>query len=341
MTYDHINYFDYELPEQLIAQHPLDERAASRLLRVNVNNRSLEHSHFTNLVDFLRPKDLLVVNNTKVFPARLYGKKMTGGHVECLIERVLSNQRALVHLKASKSPKPGTKLQFKTLSATVIERLQNLFVVEFSCKDLLDRFEKLGHIPLPPYIKRYEMQNDKERYQTVYAKHRGSVAAPTAGLHFTDELMNFIKKKGISVAELTLHVGSGTFQPVYVNKLDEHIIHKEYVEVPKTVCASVEDCRQNSGRVIAVGTTTLRALESAARGGKLIPFQGETDLFIRPGYNFRCVDVLVTNFHLPKSTLLMLVTAFGGYELIMSSYREAIKKKYRFYSYGDAMLVER
>lgn len=340
MNYDHISDFDYELPEQLIAQYPLSERSASRLMKINAKEKSLDHRQFPDLLELLRPNDLLVVNNTKVFPARLYGKKSTGGKIECLVERVLYKNRALVHLKASKSPKPGTIILFPSISATVIERQDDLFLLTFDCENLFDLLEKIGRIPLPSYIDRSDANEDRSRYQTVYARYRGAVAAPTAGLHFTEELIKKIKKKNITITEITLHVGAGTFQPLRVDDLNAHKMHHEYLEVSQETCDVVKQCQQKGGRVVAVGTTTLRALETAAQNGIVSPFQGDTDLFIRPGYSFRCVDVLLTNFHLPKSTLLMLVTAFGGYDLMMYAYQEAVKKEYRFYSYGDAMWIE-
>lgn len=340
--YDHISYFDYELPEHLIAQYPLFERISSRLLCLNVKAKAVSHASFLDVLDLFQENDILIVNDTKVFPARLYGRKETGGEIECLVERVLFEKRALVHLKSSKSPKHGALLFFENdLSAKVLGRQDDLFLLEFYCDDLFSALETYGHIPLPPYIERQDVIEDKFRYQTVYAKHRGAVAAPTAGLHFTIDLLNQLQKKGINVMPITLHVGAGTFQPLRVEHIETHKIHSEYLEVGSEVCEAIVTCRQKGGRVIAVGTTTLRALETAAQSGQLLPFKGDTDLFIRPGYSFQCVDVLITNFHLPKSTLLMLVAAFGGYDLVMQAYKAAIEHKYRFYSYGDAMLIER
>lgn len=343
MAYDHISDFDYELPEKLIAQHPLSERSASRLLLLNVDEQPISHASFSDIARFIRPNDLLIVNNTKVFPARLYGHKSTGGQIECLIERVLSEKTTLTHIRSSKSPKPGAELYFSdVLKAKVLERVGDLFLLEFECEEtLFSVLEKIGHIPLPGYIDRSVIEDDKERYQTVYAKHLGAVAAPTAGLHFTSDLLGSLQSNGVQIAEVTLHVGAGTFQPVRVEELDSHTMHREYLEVSEATCQAIQECRQKGGRIIAVGTTTLRALESATKDGITRPFQGETDLFIRPGYAFQCVDALITNFHLPKSTLLMLVTAFGSYDLVMQAYQEAIQNAYRFYSYGDAMFILR
>jgi len=341
MSYDHISDFDYELPEQLIAQHPLAERSASRLMSLNVSHQAISHSYFTDIVNSIMSNDLLIVNNTKVFPARLYGSKSTGGQIECLVERVLSNKTALAHIKSSKSPKQNGRLYFSdSLTAIVIERVGDLFLLKFECDTtLFDALQKIGHIPLPSYIDRVATEEDKERYQTVYAEHLGAVAAPTAGLHFTSDLLSQLKSRGVQIAQITLHVGAGTFQPLRVEKLDAHQMHNEYLEVSKTTCEAIQACRRNGGRVIAVGTTTLRALETATHDKITQPFTGNTDLFIRPGYQFQSVDALITNFHLPKSSLLMLVTAFGGYDLVMQAYREAIHNAYRFYSYGDAMFI--
>lgn len=342
MGYDHLSDFDYILPENLIAQYPLPDRAASRLLQVDVQAQTADHANFTDILSFLRPNDLLVINNTKVFPARLYGKKGTGGQLECLVERVLSAKRALVHLKSSKSPKVGSTLFFQDgLVAMLQARHDDLFELEFECNDLFDVLESQGHIPLPPYIARDDLEADKSRYQTVYASQRGAIAAPTAGLHFTSALLEAIQNKGVDITQLTLHVGAGTFQPIRHQNINDHKMHCEYLDVSSEVCEAIATCREQGGRVIAVGTTTLRALEAASQSGKTLPFKGDTDLFIRPGYSFQCVDALITNFHLPKSTLLMLVTAFGGYNLVMQAYQEAIREKYRFYSYGDAMLIAR
>lgn len=341
MSYENLSDFDYVLPENLIAKHPLADRTASRLLTVNANDKSLVHSYFPDILTLITPDDLLVLNDTKVFPARLYGRKSTGGQIECLIERVLSANTALAHLKSSKSPKPGAQIIFsESLSASVIERQDDLFLLKFETEmSLFDILESIGHIPLPPYINRPDNAEDKDRYQTVYAQHLGSVAAPTAGLHFTSELLDEIASRGVSIAKVTLHVGAGTFQPVREEKLDAHKMHSEYFEVSEETCKAIQECRERGGRVIAVGTTTLRALETATQDKMTKPFKGESQLFIRPGYRFQCVDALITNFHLPKSSLLILVAAFAGYDLIMRAYDEAIQKSYRFFSYGDAMFI--
>ncbi|MCB1827265.1 MAG: tRNA preQ1(34) S-adenosylmethionine ribosyltransferase-isomerase QueA [Coxiellaceae bacterium] len=340
MSHDHISSYDYHLPEQLIAQYPLSERSASRLLYLDAKSQSFHDKQFVDVIDLLEPNDLLVVNDTRVFPARLYGKKETGGKVECLVERVLSDRRALVHLKSSKSPKPETMLIFSdVLRAKVIDRAEDLFLLEFNCEgNLFECLEEAGQVPLPPYIERVATDSDKNRYQTIYAKELGAVAAPTAGLHFSEEIMKVLEQKGVKVVHVTLHVGAGTFQPLRVEQLDAHKMHQEYINVSQSACEAINTCQ---GRVVAVGTTTLRALESASRSGKLAPYEGDTDIFIRPGFTFHCVDALITNFHLPKSTLLMLVAAFSGYELMMKAYQHAIAEQYRFYSYGDAMFIKR
>ena len=343
MKYETVTDFDYELPEGLIAKYPLPERKSSRLLCLNAPAASLKHSYFSKLDGLLNPGDLLVLNDTKVIPARLFGVKDSGGKVECLIERVLSDTDALAQIKASKSPRIGTCLRLSdAIDAEVIGREGDMFELRFqSDTPLFECLETYGQVPLPPYIDRLPEDADHERYQTVYAKKRGAVAAPTAGLHFDHDLLDVLKNKGIDVAKVTLHVGAGTYQPIRVERLDEHHMHSEWIDVSDEVCEKVKACRARGGRVVAVGTTSLRCLETAAADGNIKVFQGETDLFIRPGYPFQCVDVLITNFHLPKSTLLMLVTAFGGYDFMMQAYREAIEKKYRFFSYGDAMMVFR
>lgn len=332
--------FDYQLPPALIASEPLLERTESRLLCLNKVTGSVNHRVFKALEALLMPEDLLVLNDTRVIPARLYGQKTTGGRVECLVER-LSDQEMLAHLRASKTPKPGQILKFADAFAMeVVGRAGDLFQLRcLSTEPLLNLLERYGEMPLPPYIQRSVVENDQTRYQTVYAKHKGAVAAPTAGLHFDETLLDRLSQRGIAIAYVTLHVGAGTFQPVRTENLSEHVMHKERISVSSSVCDAVSDCRRRGGRVVAVGTTVVRSLETAAQGGELEPFEGETQLFITPGYTFRVVDALVTNFHLPKSTLLMLVCAFGGYENVMNAYREAIEKRYRFYSYGDAMFL--
>ncbi|PHQ80154.1 MAG: tRNA preQ1(34) S-adenosylmethionine ribosyltransferase-isomerase QueA [Coxiella sp. (in: Bacteria)] len=331
--------FDYTLPQKLIAQYPLAERTASRLLVVNED--AYLHQHFGDILGHIRPDDLLVLNDTKVIPARLYGRKESGGKIECLIERVLSEHEALAHIRSSKSPKAGTQLILEdTMSAVVIGRDDALFHLRFDGEtNLFDLLDQFGHMPLPPYIDRPDEINDRERYQTVFAKKRGAVAAPTASLHFSEALLEQIKAQGTHIANVTLHVGAGTFQPVRVDSIDDHKMHKEWIDVPQATVDAVHACRARGGRVIAIGTTAMRALESAAQSGTLQSYCGDTDIFIFPGFEFRCVDVLLTNFHLPKSTLLMLVSAFAGYKSTRAAYATAIEQSYRFFSYGDAMWV--
>jgi S-adenosylmethionine:tRNA ribosyltransferase-isomerase len=333
--------FDFSLPQELIAQYPLPQRSASRLLCVSGAN--FHDTHFSSIVDRLSTKDLLVFNNTRVIPARLLGEKLTGGKIEVLIERILDAHRVLAHVRASKSPKPGTRLKLESaLDVTMLARQGELFELRFEHdKPVLELLEQYGHMPLPPYITRSDDKQDQQRYQTVYARHPGAVAAPTAGLHFDNDLLNTIKQKGIDTAFVTLHVGAGTFQPVRAANIHDHIMHAEYFDVTEDVVNKVKQTRQRGGRVIAVGTTAVRSLESAARDGELQISSGDTQIFIFPGYQFKVVDALITNFHLPQSTLLMLVCAFGGYDNIMAAYRHAVAEKYRFFSYGDAMFIER
>ncbi|MDE1891583.1 MAG: tRNA preQ1(34) S-adenosylmethionine ribosyltransferase-isomerase QueA [Betaproteobacteria bacterium] len=338
--------FDYFLPEELIAQTPVPNRTQSRLLIVG--ERIDEDRYFYQLDQWLQPNDLLVVNNTQVLKARLFGKKESGGKVECLIEKVVSLQRALVHFRASHAPKPNSLVVFEhDVTLKVIGRVEDLFDVELIChnpegpQDFFQWMEQDGVLPLPPYIDRSQEQADLERYQTVYAQVPGAIAAPTAGLHFDEELFARLEKKGIKRASITLHVGAGTFAPVKVNYIDEHIMHKEWYNIPEETVNAIRDCRRLGGRVVAVGTTSMRALESAAQSGELRPGSQETAIFITPGFTFQVVDMLVTNFHLPKSTLLMLVSAFSGFKRIRRAYQHAIEQQYRFFSYGDAMLLTR
>lgn len=333
--------FDYQLPDALIAQHPLPERSASRLLCVDRQQGTLAHRAFTDITDYIQPDDLLVINDTRVIPARLYGSKESGGKIECLIERVVNDHEALAHIRASKSPKPGSRIVLeKALSATVIKRDGEFFHLRFDNEaPLFELLETHGHMPLPPYIERADDIADRERYQTIFAEKRGAVAAPTASLHFSEVLFNKIQAQGTQVAKVTLHVGAGTFQPVRVDAIDQHHMHSEWIEVPVTTVDAIKACRARGGRVIAIGTTAVRALETAAQSGEIVPYKGDTDIFIYPGVAFRCVDALVTNFHLPKSTLLMLVSAFAGIDLIRRAYAAAIEERYRFFSYGDAMLI--
>ncbi|SEA31686.1 tRNA preQ1(34) S-adenosylmethionine ribosyltransferase-isomerase QueA [Microbulbifer marinus] len=334
--------FRFDLPDELIARTPAKERRGSRLLCLDGPSGRLEHRQFAELADLVEPGDLLVFNDTRVIPARLFGRKASGGKLEILIERVLDEHRALAHIRSSKSPKPGTEILLEDdTPLQMMARHEALFELEFPQEGVLPVLERLGHMPLPPYIDRPDEDTDRERYQTVYSRHAGAVAAPTAGLHFDDAMLAALRDKGVETAFVTLHVGAGTFQPVRVDDIFEHKMHSEVLHVPESVCRAVADCRARGGRVIAVGTTSVRALESAAANGELVPTVGETDIFIYPGYQFRVVDRLITNFHLPESTLMMLVSAFAGYEQTMNAYREAVQQKYRFFSYGDAMLITR
>jgi len=334
--------FHYELPESLIAQFPPEKRGDSRLLCLDGNTGELADEHFSSFIDRVNENDLLVFNNTKVMPARLFGQKPSGGRVEILIERLLDDHRVLAHVRSSKSPKPGSKLLIEgEHDIDVLDRQDSLFVLHSSGQKFLSIMMDKGHMPLPPYITREGGNDDQSRYQTVYAEKTGAVAAPTAGLHFTDQMLEKLSDKGVRSAFVTLHVGAGTFQPVRVENLDEHQMHKEYFELDQQVVDAVEETRSCGGRVIAIGTTSVRSLESAASSGRLQVYQGDTQLFIRPGFKFNVVDVMLTNFHLPESTLLMLVSAFAGYENIMRAYQHAVEQHYRFFSYGDAMWLDK
>ena len=335
--------FDYDLPDDLIARYPLAERSASRLLHVDgVTGRFQDHL-FQELPGFFQPGDLLVFNDTRVIKARLHGRKESGGQIEALVERVLSEHEALAFIRASHAPRPGMRLVFAdTVEAEVLERRDDLYRLRFEpTRTVLDWLDALGELPLPPYLERAAELGDAERYQTVYARAPGAVAAPTAGLHFDEAMLEDLRAAGIATAFVTLHVGAGTFQPVRVEDVREHRMHSELYEIPDTTVAAVERARQLGGRVCAVGTTSMRALEAASQSGRLQAGLGETDIFITPGYRFRTVERLITNFHLPRSTLLMLVSAFGGMDLLLSAYRHAVAVRYRFFSYGDAMLIER
>ena len=336
-----VDEFDFELPDELIARRPAETRRGSRLLALT--GTGLAHRQFPDLLDYLRPGDLLVFNDTRVIPARLYGAKESGGKVEVLVERLTGEREALCHVRASKAPKPGSWLNFDGgIRAEMRGRQGDLFHLFFSGTDsLLATLEDIGHVPLPPYIDRADDEQDLARYQTVYARDPGSVAAPTAGLHFDEAMLAELAQAGIDTAFVTLHVGAGTFQPVRAEQVEEHHMHRERYTVPESVLEQVQVTRARGGRVIAVGTTSLRTLEAASAGGALRAGSGDTDIFIYPGYRFRAVDALVTNFHLPRSTLLMLVSALAGRDRILAAYREAVREGYRFFSYGDAMFIEK
>lgn len=331
--------FYFDLPDELIAREPAAERTGSRLLYLDSAAERLQHSQFSDFLTYIGPDDLLVFNNTKVIPARLYGHKDSGGKIEVLVERVLDSHRVLAHIRASKSPKPSTQLIFdNNVRAEMVGRDAALFELAFT-EPVLAVLDQIGHMPLPPYIDRSDTEDDKSRYQTVYAEHSGAVAAPTAGLHFDQALMDDIKGKGASIGFVTLHVGAGTFQPVRADNIEDHHMHSEWLHVSAELCQQVTATKAKGGRVIAVGTTSVRCLETAAKAGDIAPFEGDTDIFIYPGYQFKVVDALLTNFHLSESTLLMLVSAFSGYHSIMAAYRAAVAERYRFFSYGDAMLL--
>ena len=327
--------FNYALPDQLIASYPTPERRGSRLLELGPE---LVDRRFEDLPALLRAGDLLVFNDTRVIPARLRGRKESGGRVEVLIERVESDASALAHIRASKSPKPGSKLLIDDVAVLVTGRDGELFSLEFAVP-VLPLLDRLGEVPLPPYLERAAEASDRERYQTVYARDPGAVAAPTAGLHFDEAMLEETRELGVRHAWVTLHVGAGTFQALRQENVDENRLHSERVQVEQSVCDAVQETRAAGGRVIAVGTTSVRALECASAGGELQPFRGETDLFILPGYRFRSVDAMLTNFHLPQSSLLMLVASFAGTERVLNAYQHAVQEKYRFFSYGDAMFL--
>ncbi len=337
--------FHYELPSELIAQHPLAERSASRMLVVDGREDTIRDQRFADFPAWLQPGDLLVFNNTRVLPARLRGHKVeSGGRVEVLVERVHADGRhADCHVRASKAPRAGTSLVLAAdqVRARVTARHEDLFEIEFEGREpVVELLERHGEIPLPPYIERSADAADRERYQTVYARHDGAVAAPTAGLHFDADMLARLAEAGIETAEVTLHVGAGTFRPVRAENVDEHAMHTERIDVPPSTATAIAAARARGGRVIAVGTTVVRTLEAAAAAdGEVQPWQGETDLFLRPGARFRVIDGLLTNFHLPGSTLLMLVCAFAGHERVLRAYRHAVAERYRFFSYGDAMLL--
>jgi len=331
--------FSYPLPRELIAQHPLRERAASRLLALDGASGALQDLMFTDLATLLRPGDLLVLNDTRVLPARLRGRKASGGSCEILLERILDERRILAQARASKGFRPGTEILLPDgARAVVIGRREDLHEFELD-RAALEYFERHGSVPLPPYVEREADVADRERYQTVYAEEPGAVAAPTAGLHFDRPTMARLEAARIAIARLTLHVGAGTFQPLRVDEIEEHRMHAERFRIPEDTVTAVSAARRRGGRVVAVGTTVVRSLEAAATGGALGACTGETDIFIRPGHKFRVVDALLTNFHLPESTLLILVAAFAGREQVLAAYHHAIAGRYRFFSYGDAMFV--
>jgi S-adenosylmethionine:tRNA ribosyltransferase-isomerase len=362
--------FSYLLPPELIAQYPSAERRNSRLLHLNKVTGEVTHHAFSDLIHFLRPNDLLVFNDTRVFPARLYGQKKTGGKIEILIERIVGPQEALAHIRSSHAPKVGAEIllfenpipchsseswnpedaaEFQIKNdgipayagmTRVVGRQEDLFKLHFpNIPNLLALLKKIGHIPLPPYIERSDDKSDAERYQTVYSKTEGSVAAPTAGLHYDEAMLQALRDKSVELAYLTLHVGAGTFKPVRVENITEHKMHGEYIEVSEAVCEQVRQTKARGGRVIAAGTTSCRALESASQSGEIKPYKGETSIFIYPGYEFKCIDGLQTNFHLPESTLIMLVSALAGRNNTLKAYEIAVQEKYRFFSYGDTMLI--
>lgn len=335
--------FDFYLPDELIAQFPTPERSASRLLRLDGKSGQLSDYGFRNLPEFLQPNDLLILNDTRVIKARLTGEKASGGKIEIMVERLLDTHRLLAQIRASRSPKPGSLIRIAdAFDAEVMTRQDDLFLLEIrSPTPAIELIDQYGSLPLPPYISHKADGHDEERYQTVFAREPGAVAAPTAGLHFDDAMMDRLQAAGIAIAYVTLHVGAGTFQPVRVDNIHEHKMHSELYSVSQATVDAIQHAQAKGGKVTAVGTTALRALESAARSGELQGGSGETDIFITPGYRFQVVERLLTNFHLPKSTLLMLVSAFAGTENIKNAYQHAIEAKYRFFSYGDAMLIER
>lgn len=332
--------FNFELPDELIARYPLKQRSQSRLLHLSQNE--IEHRIFSDLPLLLRKNDVLILNDTRVIPARLYAQKKTGARVEILIERFVEQHEALAQIKANKSLKlPCTLYLSNKETVTVLEQNNGFFRLRFnSTKTIREILADIGKVPLPKYMQRLSEESDKERYQTVYAKQEGAVAAPTAGLHFDHALLEQLKENGIQCGFVTLHVGAGTFKPVRVENIVDHEMHHEVFDISPEVCELINTCKKSGGRIIAVGTTTVRALETAMQNKThLTPCTGETNIFIYPGFRFQCIDGLITNFHLPKSTLLMLVCAFGGYKEVMNSYSIAINERYRFYSYGDAMFI--
>ncbi len=340
--------FSFELPDELIARYPQAQRSASRMLCLDGNSGGIEHQQFKDITTHLQAGDLLVFNDTRVIPARMLGEKLSGAKVEVLVERILDEHRVLAHVRANRAPKPGQRLLLEqAVEVEMLARHDALFELYFhTAEPVLAVLEQYGHMPLPPYIDRPDEDSDRERYQTVYNRKPGAVAAPTAGLHFDDAILQQLQEQGVEFAYVTLHVGAGTFQPVRVETIEEHHMHSEYAEVPEATVAAIAATKQRGGRVVAVGTTSVRSLESAAqaavRGNRALqPFFADTDIFIYPGYEFQLVDAMITNFHLPESTLIMLVSAFAGQQNVLQAYAEAVQEEYRFFSYGDAMFVTR
>lgn len=349
-----VSEFDYELPKSLIADYPTPNRSHSRLMVLQAGARAVQHAQFSDIAQFVEPQDLLVFNDTRVIPARLYGHKESGGKFEALVERLLDGNQLLAQMKLSKAAKPGNWLNFELNSskaeqdsadpvrAQVLGREGEFYRLQFDLGEKISAIlSRIGHIPLPPYIARADELVDEERYQTVYAKNEGAVAAPTAGLHFDLPLLKELAQKGVAQEYITLHVGAGTFQSIRVDSVEDHQMHREWVQVSEHSCEQIRRCKQRGGRVIAVGTTTVRSLETCALNRDFSPFEGETDIFIYPGFEFKVVDAMITNFHLPQSSLLMLVSAFKTQELMLNAYKEAVAQKYRFFSYGDAMFLSR
>jgi len=331
--------FSFNLPTELIAQHPLKSRTESRLLHITPKSGQFQDRHFVDFPSLLAPGDLLVFNDTRVIPARLFGHKASGGKIEILVERVLDDKRVLAQVRASRSPQIGARLSLDNdVNLIVLRRVENFFELQFE-RPVYEILQAIGHIPLPPYIERADTAIDSRRYQTVYAQQIGAVAAPTAGLHFDEAMLERIEAMGVESAFITLHVGAGTFASIRVDDIRQHTMHSERLQVSAEVCEQVKATRARGGRVIAVGTTSVRALETASAEGVIKPYEGETRLFITPGYRFVSVDALLTNFHLPESTLLMLVCAFAGQSLVLAAYRHAVAQQYRFFSYGDAMFI--
>lgn len=333
--------FTFDLPVELIAQAPLQGRSDSRLLIVPPASGAFEDRQFSDILDYVNPGDLLVFNDTRVIPARLYGQKQTGGQVEILIERLLPGQQVRAQIGASKAPKPGSRIHLNDgTELSVLQRDEGFYQLQFNTDEPVETvLNRLGKMPLPPYIQRAADASDESRYQTVFAKHAGAVAAPTAGLHFDEALLEALKQKGVHFGHVTLHVGAGTFQPMRADHVKDHVMHSEWLNVGAELCQQMSETRARGKRIIAVGTTVVRALESASVEGEVHPFAGDTRIFIFPGYKIRSVDALITNFHLPESTLLMLVSAFSGKQRVFDAYRYAIEQQYRFFSYGDAMLL--